>query len=295
VPKDYEDFVEQHIIDLESKKIVEQVKIDEVVHFMAIKLRIKKSGKMGIILDGAQISKYLPRYRVDLPRKQDIIHAVRNSNFACIVDISDMFYNIPIHADSRKYLGFAFKEKTYRFRKAPLGVSTSCEACQVVTSHIARQIHENAQVNIDDFLVHGTTYEQVVERRDKLIRLLISYGLPINYNKSILQPTQELDYLMYRLDFKYHRAYAKNCNLKKADEQIKKLKPGVITNKELQQVIGSVSANAPTTWINEIITPARTEIISGKDVSNMPVKITNAGICSLQLASDLSKTVPFQL
>jgi hypothetical protein len=45
---------------------------------------------------------------------------------------------------------------------------------------------------------------------------------------------------MYRLDFKYHRAYAKNCNLKKADEQIKKLKPGVITNKELQQVIGSV-------------------------------------------------------
>lgn len=129
-------------------------------------------------------------------------------------------------------------------------------------------------VQLDDFLIVGRTYEEVLERVDRLIRILERFGLPINEKKSQLVPVQAVDYLSYHLDFKTHKLFTKRENLEKAAEMIDKISPGEIRNEDLQSLVGTITANAPSQAVIDELAPVRQGIIYGEGKGDVVTYIT---------------------
>jgi hypothetical protein len=56
-------------------------------------------------------------------------------------------------------------------------------------------------VYLDDFLLIGSLSEDLQKRLFEIKEKLEMSGLPVNIKKSIIQPTRQLDYLGYSMDF----------------------------------------------------------------------------------------------
>jgi hypothetical protein len=289
IPPQYNTDVEKLIHKLEFRNIITRTKRNQLQCIMGLKIRLKPDGSVRIVVNGSKLSEYLVRYNCKMPNKKMIFDAVQNSNYACVIDIEDMFYNIPVAEESKKYLGICFQGKYYKFNYAPMGISTSCEACAHITNSIAEQVHKTTIVQLDDFLVVGKTKDQVKARRDRLLERLKKAPLPVNLKKSKLKPVQELDYLSYHLNFKNHTVTTKETNLTKAKQVIDNVTAGTIKNRELQSIVGVVTANAPHQEVIDQLAPVRQGIIYGKNQGDKITEITPHGLQVLKQVHERCK------
>jgi hypothetical protein len=241
---------------------------------MGIQSRSKSDGRLRLVIDGSSLSSHLERFDIHLPSNKDLLNAVQSWNYACVLDVKDMYYNIPVAKEFQSYLGIYFDGTYYAFNKAPMGISTSMEACAHITNHIAHTVHPSVLVNLDDFLVGGSTIQECIERRDRLIQILTEYGFPINFSKSNLEPSSRVTYLKYEMDFKEHKLFNKQENLEKVRIAVGEQQVGEITNKELQSIIGKITSIAPTQDEVDGLARIRERIVYGSGVGNVKVVIT---------------------
>ncbi len=114
------------------------------------------------------------------------------------IDLKSCYTNIPLHKEYRKYCCIGWMGKFYQFTRVPFGIKCAPACCQSLTSSLSGN---STMVYLDDFLILGNSMEDVVTAVNDQITTLESNGLPINAEKSVLQPTIEIDYRGYTLNF----------------------------------------------------------------------------------------------
>ena len=209
IPDEYLSTVGEFVESLNKREIISQVPKHYLKYIMGIKVRFKNDRKIRLIINRSKLSDRLKKYEMKMPKHVHVANAAQNFNYACVIDIKDMYYNIPIAEEDKKYLGICFGGKYYAFNMAPMGISTSCEACAHITNNIANEVHHSTLVQLDDFLVGGRTEEECIDRRDQLILLLTKHGFPINFEKSKLIPARHVEFLQYHLNLENHCMYTK--------------------------------------------------------------------------------------
>ena len=53
------------------------------------------------------------------------LSSLRKGDYAFKIDLQDVYFHVPIHPSSRKYLRFAFENKVYQFQVLPFGLNTA--------------------------------------------------------------------------------------------------------------------------------------------------------------------------
>ena len=114
------------------------------------------------------------------------------------VDLKDAYFAVPIHHAHQKYLQFQLQGKTFRFTCLPFGLSS---APWVFTKTlkpalaILRQRGVRLIAYIDDILLISDSAAQALEHVQALVYLLECLGFTINTEKSVLTPTQNIEFL----------------------------------------------------------------------------------------------------
>ena len=114
------------------------------------------------------------------------------------IDLKDAYLQIPIHLESRRFLRFGFRDQVVQFRVLPFGLTTAPQVFTRVMAPVSAFLHRlgyRMMRYLDDWLVLGSSREEVIRARDALLILCQRLGIRVNLQKSQLSPTQCGSYL----------------------------------------------------------------------------------------------------
>ena len=107
-----------------------------------------------------------------------------------------------MHPSSRHYLRFCVGDSVLQFHALCFGLSTAPQVFTRVMASISSVMHRygfRILCYLDDWLVLGSSFRDIMRARDFLLWLCREHGICANLAKSSLDPSQTLDYLGMRL------------------------------------------------------------------------------------------------
>ena len=133
------------------------------------------------------------------------------------VDLKDAYFTIPIHQSDRQFLRFSTGNQNFQFNCLPFGLSCApwvfTKTLKPVLT-LLRELGVKLVAYIDNILVLA---EKVQDHTEALIYLLENLGYIVHPEKSIRQPTQEIEFLGMMVD-------SRTRELRLSGQKIKKLR-----------------------------------------------------------------------
>ena len=118
------------------------------------------------------------------------------------MDLKDAYHQIPIHSDHQHLLTFQWEEKTYMFQCLPFGLSVAPRVFTKLLKPVVGFLRQNGCrliIYLDDMLMLHQDRAQLQQMAQLTCQLFESLGLIVNQKKSVLMPTQELEFLGFHL------------------------------------------------------------------------------------------------
>ena len=158
----------------------------------------------------------LSRFRMET--LQSVLQSLRPGEWMVSIDLQDAYFQVPIHPASRKYLRFCIGPQTFQFRALCFGLSSAPQVFTRVMTPISSIMHRfgyRILRYLDDWLVLGSSHQEIVRVRDFLLSLCEELGVMVNLSKSSLTPTQTIDYLGMTLQSTPLKAFPTQARIQK--------------------------------------------------------------------------------
>ena len=132
------------------------------------------------------------------------IRLMRPGCYMTSIDLKDAYYSIPIAEEHQKYLKFIWRDQLYAFTSLPMGLTSSprifTKVLKPVFSHLRSQFGHTCLGYIDDSFYLEDSYTECEEATLRAIQLFVSLGFKIHPEKSVIIPTQILEFLGFILN-----------------------------------------------------------------------------------------------
>ena len=162
------------------------------------------------------------------------------------MDLKDAYLQIPIHPDHQHLLTFRWEEKTYKFQCLPFGLSAAPRVFTKLMKPVVgflRQIGCQLIIYLDDILLMHQEKPQLEQTTQLTCLLFKSLGLMVNQKKSILTPTQELEFLGFHLCSMSMRISIPSEKLRKIQQDAQKmLHQASVLVREIARFVGKTTA-----------------------------------------------------
>ena len=158
----------------------------------------KVTGGWRPVIDLSHLNGWVKLSHFHMETAQSVLQSLRPGDWMVSLDLQDAYLQVPVHPASRRYLRFCVWDAVYQFRALCFGLSTAPQAFTCVMAPVSSIMHRHGfrlLRYLDDWLVLGFTFQELVRARDFLLWLCHRLGIIANPSKSSLVPTQTLDYL----------------------------------------------------------------------------------------------------
>ena len=166
----------------------------------------KKTGGFRPVIDLKLLNQYLVKKPFKMETGQSIRRAMQKGICVCSSDLIDANFHIPIYPRSRKYLWIIHQGQRHYF----LGSARTLALFTKVFSQLAVMLRSrkiSIHLYLDDWLLKSLYKNQLLNQRSFTIRLIQTIGCLINWGKSELELTQEIEYVGLRYDLKEGMVY----------------------------------------------------------------------------------------
>ncbi|GBO45647.1 Retrovirus-related Pol polyprotein from transposon 297 [Araneus ventricosus] len=146
----------------------------------------KKDGTPRVCIDYRKLNKVVVKDRFPLPLIEDILDRLQGSRVFSTIDLKNAFFHVDVNKDSRKYTSFVTHEGQYQFLKVPFGLCNSPAVFQKYINSIFRPLINDGIVlpYLDDIIILSSSFEEGIERVERVLSIASEYGLEIKFNKS---------------------------------------------------------------------------------------------------------------
>lgn len=210
----------------------------------------KSNGGQRFILNLKELNKFVSSSHFKMEDYRTAMALLTTGDFMAKIDLKESYLLINIHPQHRKYLRFEY-DKMYEFSALPYGLCSApylfTKIMKVVVTHLREKGFKSVQY-LDDILCIGSSYELCLENVQETIKLLQCLGFVINFDKSVIQPTQSCQYLGFVLDtnnMTLELPVDKRNNIKKSVQHFLTLQTCAI--RDLAKLIGTLIAACPAT------------------------------------------------
>ena len=122
---------------------------------------------------------------------------LKKGEYMCKLDLKDACFSVPLNSASRKFIRFLWSGKLYKFLCLCFGTRPSTKNFYKNTQNcsfsVASPEHTNYNLLGRQLLI-GHTIEETLMARDTVIFLLQQLGFVLNLKKSLLIPTQRIEF-----------------------------------------------------------------------------------------------------
>lgn len=191
--------------------ILEPVRDRKLVQFVSNVILIQKEGKEDRpVADLADLNDNLvPAPSFKLPSVLDLANIFPPTHPAravrrrlAKVDISKMFYHVPVSPSFRPWLAIEFEGRLYWFAALPMGLQQSPFVTKKLLAATTSTLsfRQCLIVYVDDMLVTGRSHKQTASRLRRLLDQLQLFGWTVNEEKTSTEPAGELTFLGWSID-----------------------------------------------------------------------------------------------
>lgn len=159
----------------------------------------KKVDGLRLIHDLRLLNRYIEPPKFVNEGIDTVIDLVQPRDEIITVDLKNGFHHVPICTEHQTYLGFRWNDNYYTWAVLPFGLNASpyffYKVLRPVISYL-RQQGLRVSLYVDDFILFSKSTE--VQKHKKLfLDTLDALGWRINWEKSMLIPKQEANYIGY--------------------------------------------------------------------------------------------------
>lgn len=167
---------------------------------------VRKPNKDRLCLDS---SEHL-NTRIETPK---FSHVTNQEHFKCFrkgiwmakIDLKNGYLHIPVHPDFWPYLCYRFEDKFVCFKYMIFGINLAPLVFQRIMNVLLEPLMREGIIclsYLDDIWIQGDTPSECRKAIKKVVDHLNNMNFTINYAKSVLEPTQSMDYLGIHYDSK---------------------------------------------------------------------------------------------
>ena len=134
-----------------------------------------------------------------IPALRDILEP---GNYLAKVNLKDAYLSVPIAQMHQHFLAFKWEGKVFQFRALPFGLASAPFTFMKILHPVMvvlRQLGIRLIVYLDNILVLGRTAEETSQAVTTLLHLLYTLGFVVNLAKSVLTPSQVLEFLGFEV------------------------------------------------------------------------------------------------
>ena len=117
--------IQEEIRDLICKNTIVQINDFPNLCLSPIFVIPKKSGDLRIILNLKEFNLFILTQHFRMETLNVILPQLSASDWAVSIDLKDAYLHIPVHPQSRRFLGFQFMDMTYQYKFLPFGLKDS--------------------------------------------------------------------------------------------------------------------------------------------------------------------------
>ena len=154
------------------------------------------------MIDISRLNRYVDVSHFHMETVHLVLQSLRLGDWMVSLDLQDTYLQVPVHPASHKFLRFCLGESVFQFRFLCFGLATALQVFTCIMAPVSSIMHWfsfHILRHLDDWLVLGSSFQELDRARDFLLWLCQELGIRINLAKSSLTPTQSLDYLGMRL------------------------------------------------------------------------------------------------
>lgn len=213
-------------------------------------LRPKKDGDFRPILNLSKLNEYITYRHFKMEQLSTVMQLVHRGAWLASIDISQAYHSLEIREGDRDLLQFLHGDHRYRFRVLPNGLSSGPRIFTKIMKAVMSHLRENNNIMlcfyIDDTIIIGKTQAEVEKAVNTTLELLTRLGFTINVGKSVLVPTQEIQFLGFRIDTLRVRVDIPKKKREELTEFIREtLNNSTLTVRDLATLTGKLVATDP--------------------------------------------------
>ncbi|KAM9985598.1 hypothetical protein ACTFIZ_000226 [Dictyostelium cf. discoideum] len=128
---------------------------------------------------------------------------VKQGYYMVKLDIKKAYLHVLVDPQYRYLLRFVWQGTHYRWKTIPFGLSTAPRIFTMLLRPLLRMLRDiNVSVitYLYNLLIVGSTKEECLSNLKKTMELLIKLGFMLNLEKSVLEPTQSITFLLLQID-----------------------------------------------------------------------------------------------
>ncbi|XP_064643578.1 uncharacterized protein LOC135497676 [Lineus longissimus] len=234
---------------LENKGIIEPCVITLDSYVSSVFLVPKRDGSHRWILNLKDFNLSVEHHHFKMSTIRDALNMIKEGSWFASIDLKDAYFSVQVHQSSRGFLRFLWHGRGFQFTCLPQGLKSSPRIFTKILRPVFAKLRQEGHSMvgyIDDSLTVDDTFIEAVENILESAGLLDLLGFTIHQLKSILTPTQIIEFIGFILN---SISMIVSLPARKKDK-IKKLcasllNSGKTTGRELAQVIGNLVATEP--------------------------------------------------
>ena len=156
------------------------------------------------ILDCSPLNQYLRCPHFKMEDMRSAIELIRSNDWLTKIDIKDAYLHVPLHPSASKQLGIQLSDGSmWEFKAMPFGLNVApLIFTRIMRAALKPLRREGIRLvaYLDDILIISESKEQAVNNTRKTIQWLERLGFVINAKKSVLCPTQRIEFLGMLVD-----------------------------------------------------------------------------------------------
>ena len=163
----------------------------------------KKGGGLRPILDLRMLNRYLKAFKFKMLTAKSLVRSLRQNDWFTSIDLKDAYFHIPIYPPHRKFLRFGFRGRVYEYTVLPFGMSLSPRVfvkCTEAALAPLRRRGLRVASYIDDWLLSADSAQEALVNTMRLVSHMTSLGFTVNREKSVMVPSQSMEFIGIALD-----------------------------------------------------------------------------------------------
>ena len=261
------------VADLQSKGAIESAS-SEPGFYSRLFVTPKVTGGWRPVINLSCLNRFARLSPFCMETAQSVLQSLRRRDWMVSLDLQDACLQVPVHPESRRYLRFCIDPRTFQFRVLCFGLSSAPQVFTCVMALISSIMHRHGfriLRYLDDWLVLGSSREEIVRARDFLLSLCDQLGVLVNLDKSSLLPSQTIDYLGMSLHTSPLRAFSTQTRIQKVLSLVRVHLLTCTTSSTLEVPLGShVISDSPHSRCSalDVVPPVALE-----DCRSLPVEL----------------------
>ena len=107
------------------RKVPQQEACTSLGHYSQVFAVPKPGGKWRVVINMKPLNEHVQKESFQMETSRDVSSLLKPGDHAAVVDLTDAYYTVKLHEDSRKYCWFIIDGIVYEYVALPMGLTCS--------------------------------------------------------------------------------------------------------------------------------------------------------------------------